>query len=81
VHGAPQFQQTLLECLTEAALDGVIVIDAEGRIWAHSPGEGQGSTFSVWLPALSAPPLAAAGAPGAATPPPREGPSAGSPVP
>jgi PAS domain S-box-containing protein len=34
VHGAPQFQQTLLECLTEAALDGVIVIDAEGRIVA-----------------------------------------------
>ena len=34
MHGAPQFQQTLLECLTEAALDGVIVIDAEGRIVA-----------------------------------------------
>ena len=54
-----------------------------GRIWARSPGEGQGSTFSVWLPALPAPsasPEAAAPA-GAATPSPREGPSAGSPAP
>ena len=32
--GRREFQQTLLECLTEAALDGVIVIDAEGRIVA-----------------------------------------------
>ena len=42
-----------------------------GRIWAQSPGEGQGSTFSVWLPALSAPSPPAAAAPGAATPLPR----------
>jgi two-component system, OmpR family, sensor kinase len=50
-----------------------------GRIWARSPGEGQGSTFSVWLPAFPAPsPEAPAGA---ATPSPREGPSAGSPAP
>jgi len=34
LNGAPRFQQTLLECLTEAALDGVIVIAADGQIVA-----------------------------------------------
>jgi signal transduction histidine kinase len=28
-----------------------------GRIWASSPGEDQGSTFSVWLPFASASPM------------------------
>jgi signal transduction histidine kinase len=33
-----------------------------GRLWASSPGEQQGSTFSIWLPAAAATRLSASSA-------------------